>query len=78
LAGGGLKMDHKKMFDALIEKVGEEELSRIMGRRIGGILVGQMCPSLFELPITENCGDYRNNVCPDCWAKALELEEEIS
>jgi hypothetical protein len=69
-------MDHEKMFGVFVEKIGKDELSRIMGRRIGGIIFGQMCPSSFGLPIVERCG-YSPQSCRRCWAKALGMEEEV-
>ena len=66
-------MDYEKAFDKLVEQIGKEEIIRIMGRRIGGIIFGQMCPGSFDLPIVKDCGTTSQN-CRSCWARALGME----
>ena len=72
-------MDYKKMFNALIEKIGKEEIGRIIVEKIckegiGRIVIRNTCPSLFDLLDAKECKlDLQE--CPGCWAKALGLEE---
>jgi hypothetical protein len=62
-------MDYEKVFDALIEKIGKEEISRI--------IVEKDCPHSYYLPDARDCKtDYQE--CPKCWTRALGMEEEIS
>ena len=54
------------MFDKLIEKVGKEEIERIV--------VERLCPRFFGLSMVEDCTTYPQN-CASCWAKALGMED---
>jgi hypothetical protein len=59
-------MDYKKILAALIEEIGEEEIGR-------GI-IREGCPGLFGLSHVIYCKTDRGD-CPECWAKALGMEE---
>jgi len=60
-------MNYEKLFKVLVEKLGREE--------IGKIVIRNTCPSSFGWSIVKDCGTDQQN-CRKCWAKALGMDEE--
>jgi len=59
-------MDYGEMVDALIEQVDKE--------KIGRLIVKAGCPYSFGLSDATDCETDQRD-CPDCWARALGIEE---
>lgn len=61
-------MDYKQMLTTLVEQIGKEKMSIIIGK----IIVERECPHSFGLSDVEDCGTYPQN-CTDCWTEVLGL-----